>query len=305
MKSFLSRTSRIACAALVASACWPAAPALAHARQVIVPCDTTALITAINNANTAGTGVLLLSENCVYLLDSAASSGTRGANGLPIIDANLTIIGRSTTIQRITGAPKFRIMEVAQGRTVVLSAVTITGGDAGPNPGGGILNARGLVTLQNSVVTGNTADSGAGIANDTGRVSLTNTIVQENDTGSGGGGGGIYNDGELTAINVTVRQNRANTGGGGVYNELGGVATFVASTIQTNQAEDRGGGLFNGSGGVTRLISTAVTQNTAGNDGGGIYNANYTGSVTLTASPVTANTPNNCAPPNSVAGCTD
>jgi hypothetical protein len=305
MKSFLSRTSRIACAALVASACWPTAPALAQARQTIVPCNTAALITAINNANTAGQGVLLLAPACTYTLNAAASMGTRGPNGLPIINSNLTILGRGATIRRAAGAPEFRIMEIAQGRTVILNLLTISGGDAGPNPGGGILNARGLLTLQNVTITNNTADSGAGLANDTGQVTMSSGSVTNNDTGNGGGGGGIYNDGMLNMTAVAVRNNRANTSGGGIYNELGGVATLVATIIQGNEAEQRGGGLYNGPGGVARLTGTTVIQNTAGDTGGGIYNATFTGAVTLTASAVVANTPNNCAPPGTVPGCTN
>lgn len=305
MKSLLSTTGRIVCAALLAQACWPAAPAQASARQTVVPCSTPALITAINDANTAGAGTLLLAPGCTYTLTAAASTGTRGSNGLPIIDSNLTILGRNARIVRDPSAPQFRVMEIAQARNVVLNALTISGGNPGPHPGGGILVARGLLTLQSSVISGNTADSGAGFANDTGVVTMTATRIESNDTGTGGGGGGIYNDGQLNSTSSFIRFNRANTSGGGAFNELGGVANFTQTIIQSNEAGDRGAGVFNGSGGITRFTNAIVQQNTAGNTAGGVYNLFFTGAVILTTSLIVNNTPNNCAPPGSIPGCTN
>jgi hypothetical protein len=44
-----------------------------------------------------------------------------------------------------------------------------------------------------------------------------------------------------------------------------------------------------------------VTGNTAAH-GGGIFNSD--GTVTLSATAITGNTPDNCEPPNSISGCT-
>ncbi|MFJ9867215.1 hypothetical protein [Streptomyces sp. NPDC101165] len=57
-----------------------------------------------------------------------------------------------------------------------------------------------------------------------------------------------------------------------------------------NGGTARGGGIFHAIGSTT-LNDSTVTENKAG-DGGGIFKAS--GKVTL----------NNCAPPNSVPGCT-
>ncbi|MEV7522379.1 hypothetical protein [Streptomyces sp. NPDC091371] len=59
------------------------------------------------------------------------------------------------------------------------------------------------------------------------------------------------------------------------------------------------GGLYNV--GTTSLTGSAVTGNRAA-AGGGVFEA--AGAVTLSATAVAANTPDNCAPQGSVPGCT-
>lgn len=275
-----------------------AAPASAAAP---LPCDASALVAAINAAN-AGTGTrsLQLASNCTYDLTTPASTGTRGANGLPIIKTDITLIGHRTVIRR-TGGPNFRIMEVAQGKTLVATGITFTGGDAGPWPGGAILNARGRLILQLVRLTGNRADAGGGLANDRGPVTLVSSTVDNNT--SVGGGGGIYNDGTLNMPAGLIYNNTAGTDGGGLYNELGGQATLSATRVLSNDAGDDGGGVYNGDDGRVTLSAGRITGNTA-DDGGGVYNDDDPGDVLVSGTRITANSPNNCAPPGTVPGCT-
>jgi predicted outer membrane repeat protein len=55
------------------------------------------------------------------------------------------------------------------------------------------------------------------------------------------------------------------------------------------------------SGGALTLNHSQVIGNTAAH-GGGIFTNG--GTVTLSATPVTGNTPDNCEPLNTIAGCT-
>ena len=80
---------------------------------------------------------------------------------------------------------------------------------------------------------------------------------------------------------------------------------------ENNAVGGYGGGIANGIplpgpmpliGGALTLNRSKVTGNTAGIHGGGIFKNG--GPVTLTASTVTRNTPDNCAPPGSITGCT-
>jgi hypothetical protein len=88
------------------------------------------------------------------------------------------------------------------------------------------------------------------------------------------------------------------------------VLTLNKSKVDDNTAGGDGGGIANGVplggpnpvlGGPVTLNHSQVTGNTA-TQGGGIFN--FGGTVKLSATPVTNNTPNNCAPPGTVPGCT-
>ncbi|MGW2375383.1 MULTISPECIES: hypothetical protein [Kitasatospora] len=85
--------------------------------------------------------------------------------------------------------------------------------------------------------------------------------------------------------------------GGGIAN-LGGSLTITSSAVRGSHAS-YGGGIYTD----TALTMTAgsVTGNTASVNGGGIYR--NAGSVTLLASIVAGNAPNNCATTPLTAPC--
>ncbi|MFF1847301.1 hypothetical protein ACFVW5_19990 [Streptomyces sp. NPDC058232] len=90
-----------------------------------VPCDATALTTAIATAPAGST--LVLARHCTYHLTTAYS----GADGLPPIDRQLTIEGRGSTVVRdgLT-AGLFRIFHVTSTGDLRLDDLTIRGGNA-------------------------------------------------------------------------------------------------------------------------------------------------------------------------------
>jgi hypothetical protein len=104
-----------------------------------------------------------------------------------------------------------------------------------------------------------------------------------------GGGGGIGNYEIATIENSTLSDNVGEFGGG-VYN--GGTLTIKNSEIMYNSAKFNGGGVYNA--GTLKISHGAITSNTAGDTGGGIYNDG--GTVNLTSTWVTDNTPDDVAP---------
>src|SRR5437763_902161 len=79
-----------AAGAIMAGAAVFAAPAAAQASApTVVPCSSSALVTAINQANGAGSATLLLSRGCNYVLPTAVAQ----FDGLPPVVGSLVILG--------------------------------------------------------------------------------------------------------------------------------------------------------------------------------------------------------------------
>lgn len=184
---------------------------------------------------------------------------------------------------------------------LVLRDSTVTANAAAE--GGGIYLDEGSsespseLTLANTSVSGNSAGGGGGIANERGVVTLTNSTVSDNDAQSLGGG--IWNGGHgtLRLTDSTVSGNRAGGNGGGIAG-LGGMLTLTRSIVSNNESGNQGGGVcmsgnwtlmsahstvsdntaiegggvWSGGGSLSTLSSSTVSGNTATQQGGGIFN---------------------------------
>jgi mucin-19 len=209
---------------------------------------------------------------------------------LPDLDNNINLEGPGAsdlTVQRDSSASAFSVFTVDSGVTVILSGMTIAGGDAGSANGGGVCNG-GTLTLTDCTVSGNSVTEastggGGGIYND-GMLTVTNSTFSANTVTAtsniaGGSdyeyGGGLYNVGTATVTDSTISNNSASDGGGvgnggyggGLYNV--GMLTVVNSTFTGNSVTQGGGGLFNA--GAATLTNCTVGFNVASYDGGGIF----------------------------------
>ncbi len=164
--------------------------------------------------------------------------------------ANLLTLARSTAM----GTPQFRIFRVDTGVTAALSGLTITGGDATGDNGGGIYNFGGTLDLTNVTVRGNTATAGGGI---------------------------FTYGGTLTLTGSTVSGNTA-TDGGGLYNLINGTLILTDSTVSGNTATNTGGGIRINGGPTTTTLTNATVSGNSAPSGGGIYNGGRTLNVTRT-----------------------
>lgn len=182
-------------------------------------------------------------------------NNTDGLNGLPSITSEVIINGNGSTVERADGTPAFRIFFVASKGGLTLEHLTVSNGwwRFNGTEGGGI-HSVGSLTLTDSTVSGNTAESGAG----------------------------IFADGALTLIHSTVSGNFGATLGGGIFNE--GVMVLTDSTVSNNEAQMFGGGIFNT--GTAMVANTTFGENSAGFHGSGIGNG---GTLTLTNSTISGN----------------
>ena len=241
----------------------------------------TDLVASITAANSGGPSTVTLAAGCTYTLTAVDNTSATGPNGLPLITGDVTIAGNNAVIERSTAAttPKFRLLEVADGAAVALrlQQLTLRRGvsssleGTASGAGGGILVNGGVVTLTNTIVTGNSAgdnSSGGGLAVAGGTVTLTNSTVSSNSAGSAGGV--LAFSGTVTLNNSTVINNSANTSGGGVV-VFGGTATLTNTTVSGNTANAGGGGL-NVTTGMLTLTDTTISGNMAANGpGGGLW----------------------------------
>jgi hypothetical protein len=165
-----------------------------------------------------------------------------------------------------------RVFDVhASGTDVVLSDLTVTGGD-GALYGGGIRSAGdGELTLERVIVRENTARGqaalgyGGGIYKSTGRLLVLSSAVYGNKAVSPGYGGGIFLNNEATSAaltNVTIVGNSAGAVAGAIASNNAIVAELTHVTVTGNQAGSSEGGLGLDASAL-RLRSSIVAGNTA------------------------------------------
>jgi CSLREA domain-containing protein len=154
--------------------------------------------------------------------------------------------------------------------TMIVERSIITGnrGTDSSLGGGGIVNlASGEITLSDSQILDNSTDFFGGGAANHGTMTINRSVVRGN-TGSDGGGIRNRAGGTLSVFNSTISGNRANTFGGGGIDTSGQLLLVQSSTIVGNTAQSiGGGGIYGGSGGAT-LRSTIVANNTIASGSG-------------------------------------
>ncbi|HEY3231453.1 MAG TPA: right-handed parallel beta-helix repeat-containing protein [Roseiflexaceae bacterium] len=232
--------------------------AAASGPQLYSPCTLRAAIDEINAGSTttlislpAGQYQLTLGQLALYKETHISGAGADRT----IIDGNHT----------------YRVLDIASSASVDISGVMIQNGTGEQSQvvsshyhGGGIHN-HGVLTLRNSAISGNGADS----------------LKQPH-------GGGIYNAGMATLVNVTISYNSA-TKGGGIYDGSpyqGMVLNNV--TISGNLAPD-GGGIYSSVHPYTYLKNSIVANNDGIWPGNNCQGAIYDGGYNLQYAPAAAN----------------
>lgn len=163
----------------------------------------------------------------IITFDPSLNGGIIRLGGTALtISSNLSIIGPGANLLTLNGdsdndgTGNSRIFNVDDGvasqRSVTISGLTLTRGNAsgGPASGGAIFNTENLTVIR-STMSGNSANNG---------------------------GGGIGNDGTLTLMQSTVSGNSAINNAGGIGNNFG-TMTVIQSTISGNSAGRSAGGL--------------------------------------------------------------
>jgi hypothetical protein len=155
----------------------------------------------------------------------------------------------------VDGGDAGQVFSVGPKTTLTLSGMTIQHGKAITNGGGGVYSLNSTITIDNCLITENTAYIGGGIRISGGSLTLKNSTVSDNTTSPNPNvsvlavtddGGGLFVDsgGKLAIADSTITGNTADEGGGIL---LVGTGTIQGSTISDNTAAPivpAGGGFF-------------------------------------------------------------
>ena len=205
----------------------------------------TPIVLAIGGAgeNAAATGDLDISSDITIVGDASVGT-TIDANlfGDRVFDVlsstftaqNLTITGANSGGFGGGGAPAVGAINVAFGATLSLESSTVR-----DNSIGGILNA-GTANILASTISGNTSagfgTAVGGLRNLSGGVLTAENSTISGNTNNGGAGGAISSAGTLELSNVTIANNFGQTGGG-ISNDG---SADIANTILIGNTESSG-----------------------------------------------------------------
>lgn len=213
-------------------------------------------VTRIFNCNGAGTTVVLKG---LVLTNGKATATTDDADGGAILNNGSNLVVEGCVVQNST------------------AEVTAANAMADNGQGGGISQLAGSLTIKESTIKGNTANTSAG----------TVTLQAY--------GGGVYvAAGNLTVQSSTISGNAAIgatavvSDGGGLYVNTTGAVSVVNSTISGNSAHDQGGAIYFGAAGVYKIYNSTITANTSEGGEGAIF-LGTTATLSLHSTIVTGN----------------
>jgi hypothetical protein len=136
----------------------------------------------------------------IHSLTTVDNAGADGANALPVVLGKVSLLGAGADVERPSGAPSMRLLEVANSGRLTIQQVTLNGGSTAA--GGGMLLNLGTATIGSSAVVANTAVGNGGAIFNRGKLTVDNSTLTAN---SGHDGGAIAsNRGSVTLINDTL-----------------------------------------------------------------------------------------------------
>lgn len=224
----------------------------------------------VTNKNNSGSGSLrqaiIDANDGDKIIFAAGLNGSIFLTSPLILDKNLIINGPGANILGVEGrsSPTESRVFTMFTSTMKISDLRIANGFSSGAGGAITVESGGNLTLNNCVITGNTAESAGGVFASSGAIiTITNSTISGNV--SFVEGGGVSNrGGTLTLINSTINGNIAPLGGG-VSVENGGTATILNSTITDNGlaggSSGEIGGLRINSGSTVNIKNTIVANN--------------------------------------------
>jgi CSLREA domain-containing protein len=254
-------------------------------------CSLREAIINANNNNQSGSTDCAAGSGADQITFAVAGPIVLGSS-LPAISGDLTITGPGPAASALTisGNNAVRVLLVNAGARLTLNLLSVSNGLVTDNYGGGIRNNGTLVVnnsrIVNNISAGTSCCSGGGGLSSDGVMTVTNSVISGNQSSWGGG---INVNSQFTLLNSQVSGNSASERGGGVFVYYGGLATIYGGAIFSNTAPNTTSG--NGGGGIYNVQTLAIDGvrvygNASARVGGGILND---GVLTVTRSTLSAN----------------
>lgn len=226
-----------------------------------------------NHASARGGGVFIASGS--YTINASdISNNSAGSEGGGLMDIGTapSRIDSSTFAGNIAGAAGGGIRHVS-GQPLTLTYTLVTGNSVtnlGTSLGGGIATQESALTIRDSTISGNKARFAGGLyvfrLSQPSNLTLERSLVTGNSADSDGGGIFVFGGG-LTSINSTIANNLAGAASGGGIAEQN-TSSFLASmalvstTVANNRAMTNGGGVMQINGNLI-LKSSLIAGNVA------------------------------------------
>ena len=271
-----------------------------------------------------GRGFLSLQDALDAAEEDAVITVCGGEHQGPFItERSVTLRGlRPYTLQGSADASVLR----SAGARLTLADATVEGGggyaysEGGETWGGGVMMEGGALTLEDCLISGNSATYGAGVAiTGEGSLTLNNTRIESNTGELGGGvamvgygtpltlqastitlntadyGAGLYLQSEGAGVvlrgdpDSALSENTAQITGGGVYLSVAGGDVDVSGLRLLNNQASGSGGMQLVTDGAATLTLTHFEGNRANVSGGGLYYRASGGTLSLDSSTLTGN----------------
>ncbi|WP_160168170.1 right-handed parallel beta-helix repeat-containing protein, partial [Rhodopirellula sallentina] len=249
-------------------------------------------VALLNSGNGGGVmtvgGTVTIDETAIQSNQAARAGGGIENNNGEVMLTNVTLGGADPADGNHAGINGGGLHASGSASTTTLIGGIVQNNIA-EQEGGGLWNGPGQMSVNQTDILDNTANSGVNTNNDQGgggvfniggTLNLTETTIVDNAaTANRGNGGGVMTvGGTVTAMNTTVTSNESGRDGGGLHAGGGSVVTVTGGNFRLNNAAEEGGGLWNDS--VLRIDGSLITENTAvssdngGNNqgGGGVFN---------------------------------
>jgi hypothetical protein len=152
---------------------------------------------------------------------------------------------------------------VTSGGNLALNSTTVSGGVGGGSGGAMYATPGSTVSITNSTVSGNSANSGGGVRTQQAVLTITNSTISGNSAISGGGIAATPLS-QVLVSNSTISGNTASFGGA-IY-ALSSTVTVTNSTLSGNSAGPGGGGGIVGIVSAVTVRSSIIALQTAGGD---------------------------------------